>query len=45
MLKHAINNVIIILNHWLSYKSGSVICGGDSTVLKTRIQADSNSGQ
>lgn len=35
MLKHALNKVIIILNHWLSYKSGSVICRGESTVLKT----------
>lgn len=45
MLKHALNNVIIILNHWLSYKSSSAICRGDSTVLKIHIQADSNSGQ
>lgn len=44
-LKHALNNVITILKHWLSYKSGPVIWRGDLTVLKTHIQADSNSGQ
>lgn len=44
-LKHALHNVIIILNHWLSCKSGPVIRRGDSTVLKTHIQADANSGQ